>query len=215
MNKFIQAWKNPEIRKKRIEGMKKTWNEPISRKKHIESLLKANQNSAEKKKMAYKNYWKNLSEEEKQDKRNKLKEAHKHCKCHSIEGIKKNKETHLKNLLEYPELHPNSIAAKRNRTGISYIEILMGKILKSFDVEFITQYPVVYKKGSGCVKFLDFYLPKHKLGIECDGERWHTNKSNDEERDKIILSVLGEEHRIEHITGKEIFELAKFFGFRK
>lgn len=116
--------------------------------------------------------------------------------------------------MEHPEKHPNVISAKKNKNGTTYIEKLMGKMLDSANVEYIPQYPIVYRKGSGCVKFVDFLLPKHNMVVECDGEDWH-NKEDDDKRDKIILDVLGDNWRIEHITGKEIFEFAQFFGFRR
>jgi len=118
--------------------------------------------------------------------------------------------------VQHPEKHPNRILARKTKIQLTYIEQLMKKILDSANVKNYPQHPIVYKKGKRyAVKFVDFYLPNHKLCIECDGEEWHKDKEADKRRDEIILSVLGNDWRIEHILGKEIFEFAKFFGFRK
>ena len=117
--------------------------------------------------------------------------------------------------LKHPERHPNFILGKKNnKKGMSYIEKLMSQILDFIKVKYIFQKYIIYKKGSGCIKWLDFYLPNHKMVIECDGEYWHQDKSKDDERDEIILEVLGKDWRIEHIPGKEIFQFAQFFGVK-
>lgn len=101
--------------------------------------------------------------------------------------------------------HPNRI---------SYIEVLMSKILDSASIKYIWQNPLKYREGAGgCYKFLDFYLPNHGIVIECDGKYWH-NKKEDSERDKIVLGVLGPGWRIEHIPGKEIYEWAEWLGVK-
>ena len=114
-------------------------------------------------------------------------------------------------LLKNPEQQPNRILAKRSRTGTTTLERIIGNILDSGNILFEPQKLISYK---GKWKFVDFYLPNHKLIIECDGERWHQNLKKDEERDKIILAALGEGWRIEHLSEKEIYEFKEFFGIK-
>jgi len=115
-----------------------------------------------------------------------------------------------KYLAEHPEKSPNSIMAGKTKLGLTKIEKLMAKFLHSAQVEYIPQYPIIRKNHYA--KFVDFLLPNHKMVVECDGEYWHQDKDKEEKRDKIILSVLGNDWRIEHITDKEIYEFSKFLG---
>ena len=57
-----------------------------------------------------------------------------------------------------------------------------------------------YVRTKKTFRFPDFLLPKHKLIIECDGERWH-NITEDLERDKEFHD-LG--FKVLHLTGKVI-----------
>jgi very-short-patch-repair endonuclease len=81
-----------------------------------------------------------------------------------------------------------------------------------YEKDFVYQYPVKTEPG---LKFVDFCIPKLKLLVECDGEYWHPNKDKDAERDKIILSVLGDDWRMEHLSEKEIYEIKHFLGINE
>ena len=110
---------------------------------------------------------------------------------------------------KYPETHPNYRMRKRKMTKI---EKYMYKILELSNVKFKFQQPIVCKNGT---KYPDFYLPNHKMIVECDGSYWHKDKERDKKRDKEILEVLGEDWKIEHILEPEIYEFAKFFGLEE
>jgi very-short-patch-repair endonuclease len=215
----IKTWKKPQVREKRINGMKKALENPECHKRHSEGAKRMWNRSGHREKMnqSMERYRDGLSEEEKLNHKKKLKEVWRKKwsdPTYRKEQSQIKSQQTRKRLLEHPETHPNRILAKKNRQGTTYIEILMGKILDSAKVEYDPQHPITYAKGSGCVKFVDFYLPNHKLCIECDGEEWHKDKKADEERDKIILSVLGSDWEIKHVPGKEIFEFSKFFGIK-
>ena len=130
-------------------------------------------------------------------------------KCVKMSNDKK------KYLCEHPEKHPHVLLAKRNKTGLTSLERIIGKLLISLNVEYEPQKPIVYREGTGYVKYVDFALPKHKLIIECDSNYWHQDKNKDDERDKIILKVLGPDWRIEHLSEDEIFELKNFMGINE
>lgn len=119
-----------------------------------------------------------------------------------------------KYICEHPEKSPNKILLGKTRKGITKIEKMMAKILDSAKVFYIPQHPIVCRKNINCTKFVDFYLPNHKMIVECDGSYWHQDKEKDNKRDNIILSVLGNEWRIEHIKDKEIYEFSKFLGIK-
>jgi len=38
--------------------------------------------------------------------------------------------------------------------------------------------------------FIDFYIPHLNLGIEVDGEQWHTDLKREEEREEILKKKL-------------------------
>jgi very-short-patch-repair endonuclease len=63
------------------------------------------------------------------------------------------------------------------------IEILMEKELKKTIIKYKKQFPL---EG---VSIVDFYLPKYKIIIQCDGDYWHSkerNKGRDVRQDKIF-----------------------------
>jgi len=77
---------------------------------------------------------------------------------------------------------------KNNTTGFPWgkrtsIELKIEKILESLGLEFVTQKTV----DDFC--FVDFFLPKYNIVIECDGDYWHNypfGTKRDKERDKYL-----------------------------
>jgi len=118
-------------------------------------------------------------------------------------------------LFEHPEEHINRLLVKY-RGKMTQIEKITRKFLElsgfMYEKDFVYQYPVKTEPG---LKFVDFCIPKLKLLVECDGEYWHPNKDKDAERDKIILSVLGDDWRMEHLSEKEIYEIKHFLGINE
>lgn len=53
-------------------------------------------------------------------------------------------------------------------------------------------------------KTVDFYIPEEKIILEIDGELYHTNYKKSCQRDKEIMSILGNEWEIIHIDANEI-----------
>jgi len=201
------TWKNPEVKKKRIEGMKRSWKD--NHNDRVESLKVGWINHYEDRCTAMK---KAMSTPEMKKKRSEQAKEIWSRPGYREKMIPLLREYYIKSL-EDPKNRITSRCARTNRTGKSYIEKLMVKILDSAEVEYYQQYPITYRKGSGYVKFVDFLVPNLKRVIECDGEMWHQDKAKDDERDKIILSVLGEDWTIQHVPGKEIYEISKFLGF--
>jgi len=105
-----------------------------------------------------------------------------------------------KKMRETLKLHPerigNRVLNKMRWEGrLTYIEQRMREsLLKVGLSDSISQYPV--SKYT-----LDFAFPDQKLGVECDGERWHKDKEKEERRQKE-LEVLGWE--VIHFTGSQI-----------
>jgi len=202
------TWKNPETRRKRLEGMKKSWEKDYDRR--LNALLNGQASITHEQRCATMKKAMNTPEMKK-------KRSEQAKEIWSRPGYREKmipllREYYIKSL-EDPKNRITSRCARTNRTGKSYIEKLMVKILDSAEVEYYQQYPITYRKGSGYVKFVDFLVPNLKRVIECDGEMWHQDKAKDDERDKIILSVLGEDWTIQHVPGKEIYEISKFLGF--
>ncbi len=109
-------------------------------------------------------------------------------KCVNKDSLMKQKLSKLKIQLYklYPEKHPNRRCAGMNesypeRSCREYFE-LNG--LKK-DIDFIQHYDGIKPY------FIDFYIPKLKLGIEIDGERWH-DRNNKKEilRENIIKQQI-------------------------
>lgn len=75
----------------------------------------------------------------------------------------------------------NNVNFKLAKKGyITKIERIMKSILDNDFINYIQQFNINKY-------FVDFYLPKYNLVIECDGEYWHRNKElEDLERDNII-----------------------------
>lgn len=76
---------------------------------------------------------------------------------------------------------------------MSPIEFETWKVIKSIGLRFKPEFPV-------SKYFIDFANTEHKIGIECDGAMYHTDKSKDIIRD-IELYKLG--WKIFRITGRE------------
>lgn len=74
----------------------------------------------------------------------------------------------------------------------SYLEEAFYKYFKPYGYKIKRQHPVKITKTNGRtgVYWLDFYLPKYKIGIELDGSAWH-NKERDKLRDGYILKQKG------------------------
>lgn len=90
----------------------------------------------------------------------------------------------------------NNVRTKRAmETKISSIEIKVREQLDFYEIKYIQQkqvYDVKNKKSF----YLDFYIPKYKLVIECNGDYWH-NLPNRMERDEKLKEFV-------ESTGREI-----------
>ena len=84
----------------------------------------------------------------------------------------------------HPEKHPNRLCA-----GIkeSYPEQMMREYLEQNglvkDINFIQQYSIDKY-------YVDFYIPKLRLGIEIDGRYWHTDHNKEHIREQIIKNQI-------------------------
>lgn len=94
---------------------------------------------------------------------------------------------------ENPEKHPNYIVSRNGH--VTNIEKIFSNILD----ECFIHYQHNYHVGRF---WIDFGLSDIKLGFECDGERWHTDKSKDIRRDEILSNKYG--WNIVRFSGKEI-----------
>ena len=83
------------------------------------------------------------------------------------------------------------------------IEKIMYDALLKEKIKFCFQFPIRIKYGY----IVDFYFPEDNLIVECDGEKWHTNKIREKTRD-FLLKERG--FKILHFTGTEILEDINF-----
>jgi very-short-patch-repair endonuclease len=99
----------------------------------------------------------------------------------------------------------HSRSGKRTSTGL---EGKMKWLLQKLNIEFIEQFEIVrnewHSLGRKRRYYVDFYIPKHNLVIECDGYYHHSDehKAYDIERDLEIKKLIGAE--VVHFTDKEI-----------
>lgn len=84
---------------------------------------------------------------------------------------------------------------------MTHIEDVMERMLQSMNLEYVRECPI----GLFTV---DFYLVDKKLVIECDGEKFHHNKWQTEQRDKA-LKRSGEVMEILHFRGRHILKYQK------
>ena len=91
--------------------------------------------------------------------------------------------------LQNPENHFKAMRnLGRRNYGRTWLEERVGWALKELGMDYTSQYPVKYGKdtlGRDRYYFIDFADPKQKIGIECDGEYWHS-----EERDRTRRTRL-------------------------
>ena len=80
------------------------------------------------------------------------------------------------------------------KNGGTKIEIAMEKFLKKNRKKFIPQFVVGRRR-------IDFYVPKDKMFIECDGYPWHKDKERERKRDYEILMKYPD-HTIAHVDYK-------------
>ncbi len=131
----------------------------------------------EKRSIKQKEIWRNKSNEDKKVIIDRINAkgiktgCRKNTKGHKFSQQTKDKLSKIRKefYLRFPEKHPNRICAGikesyPERMTREYFE-LKGLIK---DRDFVQQ----YKQDR---YFVDFYIPKLNLGIEIDGERWHTN----------------------------------------
>lgn len=71
----------------------------------------------------------------------------------------------------------------------SSIEIKIENVLKDLNIEYVKQKRLVTAKRAF---YLDFWIPKYELVIECNGEYWHRLP------DKIIRDKILENSCIKH-----------------
>jgi len=214
--KKAKTWNTSDSKKKASVSSKRTWGNPKIRKNRIKGIISSNN----KRSKTLRLFWKNVPEDRKleifTDRNKKIKE---YWDSLSIEDRKKRCSNLIKKW-EDPSFRSkmSSVCKKRNalmsingKTGTTYIELIMANMLDEQNILYETQKPIKYSNSSGCRKFPDFYIPEYKMIIECDGEEWHKDKEADNERDRVILSVLGEDWRIFHFMGKEIVYLNKLY----
>ncbi len=81
---------------------------------------------------------------------------------------------------ENPKIHPNYVLAQKGH--MTKIEKLIKNKLVKRKIPFKVQYKVLSY-------WLDFAFPEIRLGVECDGKRWHSTKeqlAKDWKRDKKL-----------------------------
>ena len=78
------------------------------------------------------------------------------------------------------------VNASACKTSDTSIELKVEDQLKKYDIKYAKQKPLC--KGHF---FVDFYLPRYKLVIECNGNYWHelpNRKARDKELEEYVLS---------------------------
>ena len=81
-------------------------------------------------------------------------------------------------------INARTARARWNKKG-TWIEQRMSNLLDKIGVEYIPQYPILRYK-------VDFAIPALKIVIECDGEQWHTTKTQIKQ-DKIRQNKIEKE----------------------
>ena len=76
----------------------------------------------------------------------------------------------------------------------------MAKALEDAGIEAVYDYPIRCKYGYS----IDFAIPDKKIGIECDGERWHKKGNNHDRKRDAFLKKQG--WKMLRFMGKEIKE---------
>ncbi|MEK6932634.1 MAG: DUF559 domain-containing protein [Nanoarchaeota archaeon] len=119
----------------------------------------------------------------------------------SIETRKKIAESQTIRLNNNPEKHPNYICSKKGKNNLTYIEMIMLKILEKTGLKYNKDlFHNNYIKVYNGFYYPDFFIPSKNLIIECDGKYWH-NKQRDEIRQKN-LELAG--YKVIRFSGKEI-----------
>lgn len=106
-------------------------------------------------------------------------------------SLEKMRQTQLKRLEEFPELHINRVLAKNNRCSKQQMKLFYK--LKEKYPDAILNYRLETTEGN-C--FLDVGIPSLKKGYEYDGTYWHQDKDKDAKRD---LSIIGAGWGIVHL----------------
>jgi very-short-patch-repair endonuclease len=88
----------------------------------------------------------------------------------------------------------NNVRTKRAmEIRISSIEIKVKEQLDFYGIRYIQQ-KQVYDIENGKSFYLDFYVPKYKLVIECNGDYWH-NLPNRIKRDEMLKEFIESKNR--------------------
>lgn len=96
----------------------------------------------------------------------------------------------------------------RNSKNRSNLEIRLEHALSEHNIEFVSEY--VIKSGSLLHSF-DFYLPKYKILVDCDGIYWHSYMSDPDglkvrdDYDDVRLALIPKDH-IFHLIIESDFE---------
>jgi len=95
----------------------------------------------------------------------------------------------------------------RIKTTKTSIELMCEKLLKELNLKYIFQYPYGYW-------VYDFYIPKYKLFIECDGDYWHANPKFYKKKnlDKIQLKNIANDKRKNNFVLKQGQSIIRFWG---
>lgn len=97
---------------------------------------------------------------------------------------------------QFPEQHPN-----RRCAGIkeSYPEKVLRLYFELSKLEANVHFIQQYRVGK---YFVDYYIPSLNLVLEVDGERWHSDKVKEQERNVCI----GEFHNIIHFSAAPLIK---------
>lgn len=125
--------------------------------------------------------------------------------------------------LNNPEKHPlRKFIEKRKKQGLSqgFISSQQEKVYvilkKEFsNIEFELEYPIKQSKSNRHY-YLDIAVPKYKIDIEYDGQRWHLNKDKDAKRDDELRRKGWVIFRVNHYNFKEeISNIIKYINLNE
>lgn len=178
------SWCDPEIRKRRVEALRKAHRSSIVRKRHSEATRKflTNPNNLKKRKETLKKAW------AKPEKRAKLENI---IQLGLAAALSEKGRANHKKANQDPELRKSrSHRAKENISKILRERRKYSKLNKFFKEQMklaglnpCSEYPI----GPYCV---DFCFPKYKLVVEADGDWWHGNPVWMKERGRTTLHPI-------------------------
>lgn len=120
----------------------------------------------------------------------------------NAEKLINKKPRNLRRIIDDIDVSENvKIIKKRIINGIdkfsSVPEVLVAIQMQRIDLEYQTQKEIAGKK-------VDFYLPTIKIILEIDGDIYHLDQNKTFIRDRQIMSEIGEDWEIVHISSKDV-----------